>query len=316
METSVPRLGLAVFPNCLENIFIIYNTIMTRHTRITQELTKTNRTRKSKKSIRRSKEALIRPIFIPSAEGEDIIEANLAFLIELAGSDFYSLYVDILNERLEEKLGEPLTDEEKIQIILENDFNTLSRRNVKKQKSEVIPEVIPKVIPRIFHTTSTVTHFKASIDGIHKVNSYKNDLQKNRTNHFCQSFALMFIEASLFPDTETAREYEEMIKNAKNSEIYKNSGNLDAENSRLIHNAFVAKNYACEFIKTVCNRMYENDIIDIFNNILDPPDNEHHLSEDLQNTDRITLLKDLLNYCKNLSEDDLSTSTFRKQVVD
>jgi hypothetical protein len=216
---------------------------------------------------------------------------------------------------LEEKRGKTLGDEEKIQIELENDFKKESINVKNRQK---LGEETPQVIPRIFHTTSRVTHFKASIDGIHIVNSYKNGLQKNRTNHFCQSFALMFIEASLFPDTETAREYKEMIETAENAKLGK--GKLDSndndEKGRLIHNAFVAKNYACKFIETVCERLAGKDIIEIFNNILDPPENEHHLSEDLQNTDRITLLKDLLRYCKNLSEEDLIGSTFHGQVVD
>jgi len=281
---------------------------MTRNTRNTQRATRTNRTSKIKKPIRRALNAA--PIFIHSGEGEDDVEANLAFLIELAGSDFYYWYVDILNERLEEKLGKKLgdKDEEKIQIELERDFKKESINIKKRQK---LGEETPEIIPRIFHTTSTVTHFKASIDGIHIVNSYKNGLQKNRTNHFCQSFALMFIEASLFPDTKTAREYNEMIETAKTAD----KDDTESENRRLIHNAFIAKNYACNFIETVCERLNKKDIIDVFNNILDPPENQHHLSTDLLNIDRMTLLKNLLLFCKNLSEEDFMGSTFSGQVI-
>ena len=259
-------------------------------------------TKKRKRSSSESETLGPSKVFIKTGI-EDDLEANLAFLIELVGHiSIYGNYVDILNERLEEK-NAPY----QIKVIeIENEKlkkNVNENKILTKKKAAVEENGVLK--PTIFFGTTKVTHYKATIDGINIVNSYNNGLQKRNSNHFCQTFAMMFIESSLFPESDVSKKYNDML-NSKHSNETK-----EERNNRLLHNSVIAKNYACDIIETTIKDLTTKDVQKTLKSILEDS-KSHQLYKQIST---LNIIPRLLRYCRSLNEADFAASTFENQVV-
>jgi hypothetical protein len=256
-------------------------------------------TKKRKRSSSSSSKTL-RPskVFIKTGI-EDDLEANLAFLIELVGHiSIYENYADILNDRLEEKNAPYRIKVEKI-----SDENL--KKIIKKNKKKAAVEENGVLKPTIFFGTTKVTHYKATINGINIVNSYNNGLQKKYSNHFCQTFAMMFIESSLFPESDVSTKYNDML-NSKHSDETK-----EERDNRLLHNSVIAKNYACDIIETTIAELSPEYVKKTLESILVDV-KSHQLYKQIST---LNIIPRLLRYCRSLNEKDFAGSTFKNQVV-
>jgi hypothetical protein len=285
---------------------------MTRYTRIA---TQVSRTRTSRRNTKKSTRAAAVPVPVFKSSGdEDDLEANIAFLIDLVShQSIYENYVDILNERLN---NDHRKDTKNIEIveITDNDLNKLVLKNIKKSKkteATIKPEATI-MTPKIFHGRSTaftpVTHYKSTINGTKVINSYYNKLQKQYSNHFCQTFAMMYIESSLFPDSDYAREYEQMLNSWKKEE------SPEEKTHRLIHNSIIAKNYACHIIETVYRELHQSDVMIMLEELLTPTKKTEHLLVN-ETKPRQQIIPDLLKYCRSLRDADFEHSTLKDQLV-
>jgi hypothetical protein len=259
-----------------------------------------NRNTKKRKRSSSSSSKTLRPskVFIRTGI-EDDLEANLAFLIELVGHiSIYENYADILNDRLKAQNAPYLIEVKKI-----SDENL--KKIIKKNKKNEAVEEKGVLKPTIFFGTTKVTHYKATIDGINIVNSYYNGLQKINSNNFCQTFAMMFIESSLFPGSDVSEKYNDML-NSKHSDETK-----EERNNRLLHNSVIAKNYACDIIETTIAELSPEDVQKTLESIL-VDGKSHQLAK---NISLKNIIPQLIRYCRSLNEDDFAGSTFKNQVV-
>ena len=150
-----------------------------------------------------------RPLFV-STEGEDDVEANLSFLIELLGSSLLDTYIeDVLNE-LSAKI--------------------INIKNVPHPTNPPKEELIENE-PAVFYGDKKGTHYTCSIDGKKIWDSYNCGFQLSCTDHFCQVFVLMCIENAFLPNSHIAKQFSNLEKN------------------NFMKNAFIAKNVACDILE-------------------------------------------------------------------
>jgi hypothetical protein len=142
---------------------------------------KTQTKTKTKKSLTKSKH-----VFVPT-EGEDILEANISFLISLMGGSLYDDYVSLIVV--------PMSG----QMI---DVTQVNRPTDIKNIQHIIH-------PTIFYGYKN-THFTCSYDKKTLWNSYKEGIQLGATDHFCQTFALMRMESYFLPDSFLGEEFQKL----------------------------------------------------------------------------------------------------------
>jgi len=302
-------------PNILKNITKKYkykggakqktNKSKSIHTKIQSKHKKTLLSRKTpfpsnKKSHKQTNKAVFSP-----TEGEDDIEANLSVLIELMGSSIFDIYVEqVLNTKLEGNLKIKVTQVSK----------PMSLDNLHNCKN-----------PTIYYGKGS-THFTSSIDCKQIWDSYKVGVQKNGSDHFCQTFALMKMESHFFPDSYVGKQF---------ALLHTNNNNQISEEERYFENAHIAKNVACHIL----NILYQDET-DIFKNhddhYDDEPDTfkkiEDYFYDDVLNvTDRSggkhkpvdklegkspkIILKKLIEYCDNLTIHNFKESTFKQKIL-
>jgi len=185
---------------------------------------KKNKLRKSKSVINKyiSNTNVDNHIFI-GTEGEDILEANLSFLIELLGSKLYETYVDEI-------------------------LNMSSKKNIKvvavAHPSTPPKDALIKGQPCLFYGNNGGTHYTCSVDGEQLWNSYKHGIQANHTDHFCQTFALMRTQHEFLPNSQIGKTY------------------LKLKRGEYMDNAFIAKNVACDILKLLNNDFNINKIVE------------------------------------------------------
>jgi hypothetical protein len=164
---------------------------------------------KKNKSIK-----LVKQPFFLSTEGEDDIEANLSFLIELLGSKLYETYIeDILNEDANQDI--------KVE-------------RVPHPSNPPVNYLIPNN-PVIFYGNKSGTHFTCTVDGKTVWNSYKTGIQQNNTDHFCQTFALMRMQYEFLPESHIGQEF------------------LQLKRYEYMDNVYIAKNVACDILELLNN---------------------------------------------------------------
>jgi len=134
--------------------------------------------------------------------------------------------------------------------------------------------------PTIFYGRRRSTHFTCTVDGIHVFDSYLTGIQKHATDHFCQTFALLYMQSALF------------------------GGNWynDLRRGHYMHNAWVAKEYACHVVRSMDR---EFDISSYVEQAIQ--EGNHRV------TTGFTLNK-LLRYCERLTLHDMESSSFYHQV--
>lgn len=245
----------------------------------------------------------INPVFSPT-EGEDDMEANLSVLIELMGSSLFDIYVEqVLNTKLE--------GNQKINVTQVS--KPMSLDNLRNCKN-----------PTIYYGKGS-THFTSSVDCKQIWDSYKVGVQKNGSDHFCQTFALMRMESHFFPDSYVGKQF---------ALLHTNNNNQISEEERFFENAFIAKNVACHIL----NILYKDET-DIFKNhddhYEDEPDfkkvDDYFYDDVLNVTDRSggkhkpvdkferkspkIILKKLIEYCENLTITNFKNSTFKQKIL-
>jgi len=236
-----------------------------------KKIKKTNKMKEIKKIKKTNKmKEINKPIFI-STEGEDNIESNLSFLIELLGSSLLETYVeDILN------------------------IHSSKIINIRQVPHPTNPpkEELTSGQPIIFYGNYKATHYTCSIDGTHIWDSYRQNIQVNGTDHFCQIFALMCIENAVFP----------------NSYISKQFSNL--KNKQFMENAFIAKNVACDILELLNS---DFNIIQIVKEVLISTDRSGNIRHKLNPKANFTI-NNFIKYCRNLTLTDMYNSSFKQKV--
>jgi len=195
-------------------------------------------------------------------EGEDAVEASLSLLIDLMGSSLMDQYVeDIMNPNL------PLQ-----QHIV-----------VRKVNRPNHPSLQPGQ-PAIFYGRGRATHFTCTTDGIQLWDSYKNGIQQRNTDHFCQTFALLYMQHSFFHGRHRGDWFHQLIT------------------GEYMHNAWVAKEFACHVVRTM-DRLF--DISSIV---------EQAIEEGGHDMKRGFTVNHLLRSCESISLQDMEASTFYNKV--
>lgn len=259
--------------------------------------------RRSQFLTQKSHKKNINPVFSPT-EGEDDIEANLSVLIELMGCSLFDIYVkQVLNTKLE---GKP-----KIEVTQVS--KPMSLDNLRNCKN-----------PTIYYGTGS-THFTSSIDCKQIWDSYKVGVQKNGSDHFCQTFALMRMESHFFPDSYVGKQF---------ALLHTNNNNKLSEDDRFIENAFIAKNVACHILNILYqdetdifknhNDHYEDEVdfkkaedffYDDVLNATDRSGGKHKLVDKYEIKPTNIILKKLIEYCDNLTINDFKKSSFKQKIL-
>jgi hypothetical protein len=157
--------------------------------------------------------------------------------------------------------------------------------------------------PAIYYGNKKGTHFVATIDGIELWDPYDpiTQVQVDKTDHFCQTFSLMFMEHEFLPNGHVGRQFKQIVP------------------GDYIHNAWIAKNVATHILRKLVKSMSEDDLtqfvdaLDIgsrhkkSHQFIDPRKNKH--------VDKKHWMLQLITYCESLTEDDFMMSTFREIVL-
>jgi hypothetical protein len=216
------------------------------------------------------------PTFIPT-EGEDGLEASISFLIELLGGSLYDIYVD---------------------DILNKDLSTQSIEVVQVPKPLKPPTYlfVPGK-PIIFYGRKS-THFTCTLDGINLWNSYREGIQKDKSDNFCQMFTLMRMESYFFPDSFIGIEYAKLQK------------------GEYLDNVMIAIKSSCHVIEllhetfTIDN--YVNEVLEIRdkNNQL-----EHVKNPSISNINTAgELITNLISYCRSITKQQICNSSFKEKI--
>lgn len=242
-----------------------------------------------------------------SNEGESNLEANMSVLIELMGSSMYDEYIDLLNDDLD--------DNHKLEAINIKDNPKLYNLNNG---------------PKIFYGDKKGTHFTCTLGDNNSWNPYKN-VQKINTDHFCQTFCLIYMEHNLKPDSFIGQKYIKLHKDNNNINIDRNFiNNLTIKiNGKNLHknqkqsiideyyyikNVLIAIKVACYVLKEIykekdndfINNTHVNDII---------YDGRHKINKSLSiNNDTTLIVEKLINYCENINEKDILNSSFIQKI--
>lgn len=212
-----------------------------------------------------------------STEGEDNLEATLSFLIEMMGGSLYEAYVyNILNTNL------------KIPI-----------KCISVQRPEHPKEEMKAGIPAIFFGSANGTHFTCTVDGKNLWNSYNNGIQQPSTDHFCQTFVLMYmVYTFLHPNTPYRNLFRELQK------------------GMLVDNVMVAIKFACYIIESVMNKFPR--VIDDYVQTALAPDNRgnpiHLVNRRRGILSPSILLTRVVLYCRGITKAQIEGSTFMTKI--
>ena len=234
---------------------------------------KQNKLRKGKYVINKyiNKTNVYNHIFI-GTEGEDIPEANLSFLIELLGSKLYETYVDEI-------------------------LNISSKKNIKviavAHPSTPPKDALIKGQPCLFYGNNGGTQYTCSVDGEHVWNSYKQGIQTDHSDHFCQTFALMKTQHEFLPNSQIGKKF------------------LNLKRGEYMDNAFIAKNVACDILKLLNNDFNIDEIVE---NVLKTTDRTGKLRHQRNNPNIKFNVKKFIDYCHSLTKTQLSCSSFYDRV--
>ena len=250
----------------------------------------------SQKTIKNTKHTItktpqsIQSIFVPT-EGEDTIESNLSFMIAIMGSSLYEIYVEkILNVRSGQHIDV---------------------KQVKKSSYESNLQGI--TTPTIFYGKNNATHFTCTINGSYLWDSYNEGFQKRNTNHFCQTFALMYMEHYVLPDGYVGQEF------------------LKLQKGEFVDNAMIAKNVACYILNELLQMpeifIEYDDIYYYFDLELNQKTYgkvihkinpelklKSHGENELFYYYNHKLVSKFILYCHELTKADICTSSFRQQI--
>ena len=210
------------------------------------------------------------PFFLPT-EGEDPLEASISFLTGLMGSSLFETYVeDCLNPQL---------------------------KNTQIQVVAVLKPLYPtkKMIlgqPAIFYGNAQGTHFTVTLDGKELWNSYKG-MQKPNSDHFCQTFALMYAQHFFLPKSFVAKKYDEL------------------EFGEYMDNVIIAKNVCCNILHLLNQKF---DVSGSVNETLNIKQRNGSLSHK-QNPLRPFILEEFLNECHLFTLVDFCNSTIKNRIV-
>lgn len=243
------------------------------------------------------------PVFRPT-QSEGVVEANLSFLIALMGSSIYDTYVEnILNAQI-------------ATTNANNAENNLASKEI--QEIRVIQinapmnpgeEYLKQGFPAIFYGKRNATHFTCYTGAEYKkvVDSYKNGIQKDGTDHFCQTFALMHMEHHFFPESKIGEYYQKLNMN-KTEEGY-------------LHNAMVAIEAACYVIETTndyCKAKRAKNVCDIRRFVEDQLyETERNGEPSHQMVKKIpikNIIPELLNYCRSITKEQILNDTFIQKI--
>jgi hypothetical protein len=233
--------------------------------------------RRTKTKTSKSSTSISNPL-VYSTEGEDIIYAHLALLIDIMGGSVNETFVSYINE----SQGTNIVTQQV----------ALPHRPSKPPDEYFVPGQ-----PTVFYGLSKGTHFTCTADGTrqHLWDSYKEQVQKPHTDHFCQTFTLMRIIHELRPQSIFGKPFTLLHR------------------GEFMDNAYIAKNYACKVIRTVYDN-YEQEYVDRFiadaiqgGNPVGQP--AHH-----QVAPNFTI-KGFLKKCESFTKRDLCNSVdFKKSV--
>jgi hypothetical protein len=265
---------------------------MTRYARTANKQTaakterKTRKTRTPKPSSQKTATKLIPPL-VKSGDGEDDIEANLSFLITFIGGNIYDDYIKhVINPRIKNKL--------KLQTIA----------NVNSPIKGI--EIIPGQRSVYLGKGMSGTHYTSTVDGIHIFNSYDKKIQKRDSDHFCQTFALMYVIHDIFPNSKIAKAFNQLIP------------------FEYMHNAYIAKNVACDIIAEFAKKFYIyelNYILVAFEidpetgtKITDRSSQNHKINPEIHERPDNFNIENFIKYCKNITQEDMENSTIKNQI--
>ena len=233
-----------------------------------------------------SKKTKIEPVFIPT-QGEGVVEANLSFLIELIGGSIYNTYVEFLNEQF--------TDETIITV-----------KDVKKPMNPVNPDTGLSFLlerkPMIFYGASSGTHFTCTTGDGKLIDPYKIGIQIDGTDHFCQTFSLMYMEHHFFPESVIGKLYEKISFNGT-KEGY-------------LNNVMLAIQSACYVIEKT-KQEFDSDHIKHFLQIaLNSKERGEEESRHKTNVPESKIIINLLKYCRQLTKEQVFESSFIEKIFD
>jgi hypothetical protein len=219
--------------------------------------------------------AVVIPPFVNSGEQEDNLELSMAFLMEMMGGSSYDLYVtEFLNSKI---TGTKIIVKD---IGVQNTLN---------------PTLTPGQ-PTIFYGKGGGTHFTCTVDGITLWESYRADIQKNRSNNFCQTFALMYMEHAFFPNSFVGQEY---LK-------------LQVGEDKYLDNVMVAIKVACYVLKKLEKEFELNEYVET---ALDKKKSAINPAIPTSERTPIKILKLLLAYCESVTKEQIENSTFIEEIV-
>lgn len=216
------------------------------------------------------------PTFV-STEGEDDLEASISFLLELMGSNLYETYVEgILNEE----------SKQNIKVV-----------NVPRPSNPDKSEMILGE-PKIFYGSSKGTHFTCTLNGKDIWNSYKEGIQLNNTDHFCQTFTLMRMEYDFLPESIIGKEYTKL------------------KHYEYLDNVMIGIKVACYVIELLQEKFDINSQVDEFLQLKDNMGKPQHIInpkiKKLKTTEKI--IKNLISYCRSITEEQIEKSTFKQKI--
>jgi len=235
-------------------------------------------TKHSVKYIMPKKSIIKQPTYIcaPSS-GEDHIEAMLAMLIDFMGGSLYDLYVQ----------------------------TQLPTVHLKAVPHPMNPPMIAGE-PTIYYGTRSGTHFTSTADGIHLFNSYTQHIQMDTTDHFCQTFALLFIIRSLYPQYPVAMYYDQL------------------QPGEYMDNAYLAKNAACSILETLVKATGKRQVIldgetltikQILESTIYDEERGGEYRHMLNLPTRSSFqIQPFLQQCKNITKKQMCQSTFNQKV--
>jgi len=220
-------------------------------------------------------------------EGDDNIESSFSFLIGLMGSSAFELYVRDFNAEYGQN----------VQVVqVESPMNVF--------KNPLTPEEIDNYKPTIYYGKRSATHFTCSTDGKHLQNSY-TDFQIKDTDHFCQTFALMYVVHAKAPESYIANEYRKLRK------------------GKFLDNAFIAKNVACNVVSYLWNK-YPDEMYEIIYKVIQPQpllrDDGFPLVRKPKETPDDAFYRFIenfnryLKFCASITKAQICKSTFKEKV--
>jgi hypothetical protein len=265
------------------------------------------------------------PLLVESYDN-DIIHEHLNLLIELMGSSLYDTFIDNLNH----------SHNLNIQLIP-------CKTNL---KNEAFTYAVNNNLPAIFYGSGKeYTHFictynksfelcKNKINTISTLqtnrrsrnpckylqnclwDSYENGgddctiyagFQKNQAHSFCQTFALSCIINQYLPDFELVYDFK-LMKSTHNDP--------NNQNEILIMNAFYAKNIACKIIRYVFdNNLSSKEGYHFWDFLHDQLVNNYLTNPPVNENNYIPFMNRFLEYCDNITIDQLKNSTFIPNVI-